>query len=345
MIAPTRHWCVQIDVTNRCTMPCVGPDGKHSGCSNCTRLNAHAAEPYFMDLETFAQACESLKGFRQNSLPDYHKRPKFVGMMGGDPQCHPQFPELCRIMVEHMDPRQCAVWFGPVQDRYRELIESTWGPLDQKDQRHWNMPHGYIHSNAHTEADACVHHPLLVAIRDLIDDEAEMWSRIQACPYQEKWSSCVTPRGAFFCEVAAAFDTVIGAGLGEESLGLPVGTAEQPWWQRPLSDFAMQIKRWCPHCGGAIPLPARRDKDCLDDVSESNLEVLTQIGSPRIAAGRFRLFDRAEFDADAGGKHWDPVRYARGRYGKGGDKNEFVRGSREPGAGSRGEEAAEGGAA
>jgi len=334
MIPPTRHWCVQIDVTNVCTMPCVAEDdGKHRGCSNCTRLNAHVAADrpkYFMAPEVFRQACESLADFREKSLPDLHHRPKFVGMMGGDPQCHPKFPELCAIMRGAMDQRQAAVWFGPIQPRYRELIERTWGPLDQKDQRHWNMPHAYIHSNAHTAADACVHHPLLVAISDMIDDELDMWARIDACPYQEKWSSAVTDRGAFFCEVAAAFDQVIGKGLGEPSTGLALWTGDgpdkKPWWQKPLSAFAAQIRRWCPMCGGAMPLPARRDCECLDDVSESNLAVLRRIGSPRIASGRFRLFRREEFDPTAGGDpaSWNPVRYARGRYGKTRDRNDYL---------------------
>ena len=62
MRSPAEMRTIQIELTNACP---------HL-CSNCTRHCGHHRKPFFMDLETFRRAVDSLAGFSG-----------IVGIMGG----------------------------------------------------------------------------------------------------------------------------------------------------------------------------------------------------------------------------------------------------------------------
>jgi len=157
----------------------------------------------------------------------------------------------------------------------------------------------YLNHNQHK--NPCFHQPVLVASRDVIADPVRRQGWIDNCWLQEQWASAITPKGFFFCEVAAAFDTVFN-GPG----GLPV---EPGCWRRPLADFADQINRWCQRSGVCLPLPGRRDSEGRDDLTAGNAAELGRLGSPAIAAGRYVVFDPNDFRPDQPG--WQPQRYLR----------------------------------
>ena len=46
----------------------------------------------------------------------------------------------------------------------------------------------------------------MVAIDDIIEDKKLMWKMIDNCWIQKQWSASITPKGGFFCEVAASLD-------------------------------------------------------------------------------------------------------------------------------------------
>lgn len=260
MIPPSRQWCIQIDVTNKC----------HQGCSNCTRSLAHVTEPFEMTVAEFKRAVDALRDFPAKSGPNpQNDGVKVVGIIGGEPTLHPEFKSLCALMEHGFTSRQNrGLWTSSRTVAQHEAIRDQFG---------------YINFNPHSPPSR--HHPILVAIKDVITDHQQMWQFIDKCPYQTTWSSSITPKGFFFCEVAAALDMVFhGPG------GLPV---KPGCWRRPLDDFREQIERWCPRCGGALPLSKdhhRLDSDGRDDVSPSNLEDLQAIGSPRIKRGDYVLF-------------------------------------------------------
>ena len=77
-------------------------------------------------------------------------------------------------------------------------------------------------------------------------------------------------------------------------------------WQLELDAFRWQIDTWCQRCGVCLPLQGRLDKEMRDDVSPTNLEELRRLGSPRIAEGRFVLFEGGLRDGA-----WAPLRYLR----------------------------------
>jgi len=276
MIAPTRQWCIQIEVTNACPRR----------CANCTRALAHAREPFFITRREFCRAVGALMAFPDDSEPDAQARPKIVGLIGGEPLVHPEFRRLVDIFCE-MIPRRSArgCWTGVdlSRHRYGELIRRRFG---------------YVNENLHEPPSR--HHPILVSVsevaRTLFDDQAEaeqwMWQQIDACWLQPLWSSSITPKGFFFCEVAAALDLVFD-GPG----GLPV---DPTCWRQPLAAYREQIERWCPRCG--IPLRnlrARPDRDRLDDVSPQNLRELRRLGSPRIQRGEYQTYNLPAYDPAA----------------------------------------------
>lgn len=249
MIALRDMQIIQIDVTNAC----------RNRCSNCTRLIGHHKKPFFMDYETFTRAVDSLADF-----------PGIVGTIGGEPLLHPDFERMARYMERRIpDKKRRGLWSTVPKDmgeRYGQLIKEVYGTL-------------YL--NDHT-VDAILHQPVLVASKEILPDAGRMWSAIDNCWVQTYWSASITPKGAFFCEVAAALDMLFD-GPG----GWPV---EPGWWLRTPEDFTEQKERWCPQCGCAVPLPRRHSTEQIDDVSPGNLEVLRRIGSPKVRQGRVEVF-------------------------------------------------------
>jgi len=277
MIPNTQQWAIQIDVTNVC--------GK--SCSNCTRMLAHARERFVMDVATFSKAVSACRDFLVDSEPDRLGRHKVLGIIGGEPLLHPQFSTLCQIMLEQIpDKRQRGLWTSLdwQKSKHAEIIAETFG---------------YFNVNRHDRE--CRHQPVLAAVQEL--EPERMWDLIRACPLQEEWASNITPRGAFFCEVAGSFDMVF-SGPG----GKPI---EPGWWDRPLSDFEDQIQRWCPRCGVCVPWKqGRLDCEEVDDITPRNLADLTQLGSPRAVAGKVALCTQSSYAKGEQGT-WKPLRYLK----------------------------------
>jgi hypothetical protein len=265
-----RQWVVQIDVTNAC----------NRACSNCTRLIGHTDETFYMDPDYFRHTVKCLRRFPTHSPPSlYVDVPnKMLGMIGGEPLMHPQFEELAKIMEEEIPCREHrGLWTGFVwqRTRFAELIERVFG---------------YVNNNTHSTE--CYHSPILVAIKDVVPDEATRKSLISNCWLQKMWAGTVTPKGLFFCEVAGAFDFVM-KGPG----GLPV---TEDCWERPLSDFQEQIDRWCQGCGVPLQLKGRRDTEEVDDISLSNLALLSE--SSRIKVRKYNLVTGLQ---ERTGKPWE----------------------------------------
>ena len=287
MIPPREQWCIQIDVTNACPRR----------CSNCTRLLAHARERWDMSVEGFAGAVEALEDFPTDSPADRRGRRKVIGIIGGEPLLHPQFPELCEIMIEAVPQMQYrGLWTGLRYDEhpFRAAVDRLIGPK--------SSPIGYLNENLHDKA--CFHQPVLVAVQDAIRDERAMWEWIDRCPLQEEWSATITPKGFFFCEVAAAMDMIF-----EGPGGIPVTPG---CWRHDLADYRDQIERWCPRCGVCLPLPGRPDHQRVDDLSQSNLQLLRKLGSPRVRKGDYVLFDSSAYQEQRNRAGWQPLRYLRG---------------------------------
>ena len=249
MIPLSRMQIIQIDITNACM----------NRCSNCTRFTGHHRRPFFMDLDTFRRAVDSLIDF-----------PGMVGMIGGEPLLHPQFAKMAEYLAEKItDKKRRGLWSTVPKaqaEKYGSLI---------------NEVYGNFYFNDHS-LERILHQPLLVAAEEVVADREEMWRLIDDCWIQKYWSASITPKGAFFCEVAASFDMLFD-GPG----GWPI---EPGWWKRTPEDFTEQKKRACQRCGCAIPLKRRPSSQEIDDVSPGNLSALLAIGSPKALRGRVEVY-------------------------------------------------------
>lgn len=259
-----------------------------------------------------------------DSLVEYSKLPHaMVGAMGGDPLLHPKFAQYCEYMRSKIDREKLGLWStfpdGPKYKGYAQLICDTFGNVLLND-----------HSR-----DDILHAPVLMASEDyfkkecpdckgssssaqpsedndglvlecktcngtgLITDMRELMLATEHCWVQESWSSAINPKGAFFCEVAAALSD-----LFDGPKGWPV---EPGWWKRTPAEFKEQREWACAKCGAALPLErVRNSQDNRDDVSTSNLERLKAIKSRKIAKGEYALREEFKFDASLLQNHGYP---------------------------------------
>lgn len=276
MKSPKDMRIIQIEVTNACM----------HRCSNCTRLCGHHQKPFFMDFETFKRAVRSMDGYVGT-----------VGIMGGEPTLHPEFPRLARYLADHRAPQRVNRMAEPQVDfsdsvhdlelehtfpypygnRYRTTVNGAglWSAMGEGFKKHYEVIQDTIKCqvlNDHT-SDEMYHQPALVTRKELKIPDEEWIVMRDNCWMQNLWSASITPKGAFFCEIAAALDMTFEGPGGWE--------IEPGWWMRTPEDFGDQLQ-WCEMCGFACQTFSRSANEEIDDVSPVMYEKLKQVGSPKI---------------------------------------------------------------
>jgi hypothetical protein len=276
MRSPKDMRIIQIDITNACV----------HRCSNCTRFCGHHKKPFFMDWETFQRAVASLKDFTRT-----------VGIMGGEPTLHPEFERFVRhIAQEYPSQNQLPAVKKPlvnfieyIRDRnffLDETLNNRKGPglftsLCDNFYEHYELiQDSFSYQLINDHNNSSLHQPLLISRKELgISDEKWIPMR-DKCWIQNMWSASITPKGAFFCEVAGALDMLFD-GPG----GWPI---EPGWWKRELKDFGDQL-HWCEICGGALLQSGRLGNEEIDDVSPKLYEKLKKLGSPKVKQGKVNV--------------------------------------------------------
>lgn len=286
MKSPKDMKIIQIDITNACP----------HRCSNCTRFCGHHEKPFFMDFETFQRAVDSMEGFVG-----------VVGMMGGEPTLHPEFERFARYLDSKMPARykRKSNYMNQMQGQFTKTlnkleIESTFtyrGEYGEKASTMYGaglfsaMGAGYrkhyetiqdvfTYQGLNDHANAMYHDPVLVARKDLgiPDDE---WIKLRdKCWINQFWSATITPKGAFFCEIAGALDMLLD-GPG----GWPI---EPGWWKREEKDFGDQLQ-WCELCGVALQTFTRDANEEVDDMSRTLYEKLRRLNSEKIRQGKYNV--------------------------------------------------------
>ena len=206
--------------------------------------------------------------------------------MGGEPTLHPQFSEICKMLTGKIAPSRLGLWTsGHRWQEYKKLNYAT-------------FRRGVFY-NDHSSPGQ-VHHPVLIAIEEVVSNEEEMKKLIDECPYQDCWSASINPKGAFFCEVAAALDiTFDGPG------GYPI---EKGWWDRTPDQYRDQIEYYCRKCSGALPLSRTPRDQEVDFISPRNLARLQEVQSPKILEGKYELINYKNINAfSAGSEKFRPL--------------------------------------
>lgn len=282
MRSPADMEFIQIDITNVCNMR----------CSNCTRFCGNHEKVFFMDVDTFRRAVDSMDGFEG-----------VTGLIGGEPTLHPQFEQFAAIMREKFGkPSGGDALLYPQKDfihniharefdsekirtrddgsRYmKKHGAGLWSNMSATYRRYYEVIQDTFsveYLNDHLNPS--YHQPGLFSRKDLNipDDE---WEKLRdKCWIQNTWSATITPKGAFFCEIAGALDMLFD-GPG----GWPI---EPGWWKRKPEDFKDQL-HWCELCGFALEgLTFTRDsQEETDDVSPTVYEMLKNTNSPKLRSG------------------------------------------------------------
>lgn len=271
---------IQIEVTNACV---------HS-CSNCTRFCGHFKKPFFMDYDTFVKAVASMEGFEG-----------MVGIMGGEPTIHPDFERLVKHYRTKVSPG--VIYknaLKPIRSFAQYLIENDmqnirekrglWSSLGSAYYKHFELiqetfPFQLINDHSHSG----LHQTLLVTRKELgIPDDK--WIELRDnCWAQNLWSASITPKGCFFCEVAAALDMLFD-GPG----GWPI---EKGWWKRRPEDFGEQLN-WCEYCSAVLNVPRVEAALETDVVSPVIYEKLKALGSPKVSKNKVKIFSPEKYSKD-----------------------------------------------
>jgi hypothetical protein len=214
-----------------------------------------------MSLETFIQAMESLQEW-----------PGLVGIIGGEPLIHPHFEEICRILSKYFSKERTGLWTsgGPSFEKRKPLITNTFN---------------FLAYNEHNpmQLETCKHQPLTMAIKDVVPDQEMRRKLIDDCWVQRTWCPTIGNKGAFFCEVAYAIDTLID-GPG----GYPI---EPGWWKKTPDQFQDQVDRYCDLCGMAIPYKRELIKNKVEKVSPTILNMFRSLNLPNMEDDKVELIN------------------------------------------------------
>ena len=308
MRSPAEHNTIQIELTSACVLR----------CSNCTRFCGTHKVPFFIEESDFRAAIDSLVGYAE--LPH-----ALVGFMGGEPLLHPQFTEFCEYALSKIPREKLGLWStfpdAPKYRAYADVICKTFGNILLNDHSRDDILHAPVLmaseeyfrkpcpdckgdgkskqvwlSQEKIDAGALCE---TCAGKGTVTDMRELLLATEHCWVQESWSSAINPKGAFFCEVAAALSDLFD--------GPPGWKVEPGWWKRTPMEFKEQREWACRLCGAALPLErVRSSQDTRDDISQGNLERLKAVKSKKVARGEYALREEFKFDRNLLTNHGYP---------------------------------------
>jgi hypothetical protein len=202
-----------------------------------------ANKRYNMNLNEIEKTLIAYKGFSEH-----------IGIIGGEPQIHPQFEEICEILLKYNSKRKYGLFtsINPKTSKYQKIIEKTFG---------------MVAFNEHNpdQLNVCKHQPLTLAAKDMVPNQNLRTELYKQCYFRLKWCGTVNPLGAFHCEIAASIAYLIGQKGWDVKKG---------WW---LKDWREQISL-CELCGGAVPQERQLLCDRVEKISPSILKLFEDNG-------------------------------------------------------------------
>jgi organic radical activating enzyme len=227
-------WSNHIDITNNCHI---------SDCVYCSRFERHVPKEarYNMSLEQIEKILLAYKNARNQ-----------ISLIGGEPQLHPQFKEICELLLKHNPKTRYGLWtsINPEKSKYKDIIKKTFN---------------FVAFNEHNEnqLNTCKHQPLTTALIDMVVNSELRKELVEQCYFKNKWCSTVNPLGAYHCEIAASIGYLFN---------IPGWEVKENWW---LNDWHDQYEL-CLLCGGCIPQERQLICNKKQKISKTFLKMLIE---------------------------------------------------------------------
>ncbi len=289
MKSPERMKIIQIDITNACRF----------NCSNCTRFCGQHKKPFFMDFETFKKAVDSLKDFKG-----------IVGIIGGEPTMHPEFEKFIKYLIEvRPEYRQKTSIKYPVKSvkayfnklKYRNGARNgLFSSLGEGYYKNFEIiQDAFVYQSLNDHTSVNTHQAILIPRKEIGINDEEWIKKRDKCWLQNLWSATITPKGAFYCEIAGSMDMLFD---GEGGWEIKPG-----WWKKKPEDFKDQI-HWCENCSLALDVPTIPATEQTDLISAEMEKKLLQINGWKMREKKYRVFDPKEYSKE--NKHkYNPIWY------------------------------------
>lgn len=291
MISPGKMKIIQVEITNNCI----------HHCSNCTRFCGLHEKTFSMSFEQFKTAVDSLKDFKG-----------IVGVMGGEPTLNPHFSEMIEYLGKvRPSGRRSAILKAPEQN-FNGFHKERWNNLTGARRGLWSALGSKYYENLEAIADifpyqclndhknSGMHQALLIPRKELGISDEEFFALRDKCWIQNEWSASITPKGAFFCEVAAALDMLFD-GPG----GWPV---EPGWWKRSPDEFGDQLY-WCEFCSAALAVPSIAGNMETEIISPGIWEKLKGRKAWKVIHNRCSVFDTSVYNKEKYSLNYDGEPY------------------------------------
>lgn len=215
----------------------------------------------------------STECFREavRSLVDW---PGIVGIFGGNPCVHPQFEQICDILCEEIpEQKHRGLWSNDLM-KHGALCRKVFYPEGRFNLNAHGIRDAYLGFDKyltgkairHSDTTQAQHAAMLASFEDFGVPLSEWIEARENCDINQKWSGAIVERSgkpfAYFCEVAAAIDGVLGL-----NRGMPVAAG---WWKHTMDakDFDNQVAI-CNVCAVPLRMKGRPDREERYDVSPS----------------------------------------------------------------------------
>jgi hypothetical protein len=226
-----------------------------------------------MSLEAIEQALIAYKDF-----------PNRIGCIGGEPQLHSHFKEVCELYRKYFPKEKLGLLtsINPATSKYKDDIEQTFG---------------FVAFNEHNEEQlkVCQHQPFTLASIDMVENEDLLKALQEDCWFRKNWCGSVNHLGAYHCEIAMGIAQLSGF------QGWPV---KDKWWER---DWHEQ-QHLCALCGACVPMDRQVLGNKKQKISETFLEILRRgdlpLGDYELVEGYIPVKTMAE-----SAKTWKPGAY------------------------------------
>lgn len=276
-----REGVIQIHVTRACDKACFG----------CTQGSNLAGKVEFITLENFELAVKSLVGYFG-----------VVGVFGGNPALHPQFPDLCEILRKHIPFEQRGLWCN-YPNGHGKVMRETFEPRVSNINVHLD---GEAYAEFKKDWPECMpvgldkdsrHSPPFVAIKDVMPAESKRWMAIADCDINKHWSAMIAQfRGqcrAWFCEIAGAQSILHQYDPEYPDTGVPIpNELAVPWWSLSMEYFRHQVRQHCHDCG--VPLRGYGELACATNGTEQVSKTHEAVYRPKKLYRKVEVVERLE---------------------------------------------------